>query len=106
MQTKIPFFPENTKLINETVGFCEMEYWVNAIDGKPYFYITADVNEKMIEMLNAEIIPKLLELHPVSQEHKKRMEEDENEPLFTLVFDREAYPTCSPDGRRRIIFGT
>ena len=68
-----------------------MEYWVNAIDGKPYFYITADVNEKMIEMLNAEIIPKLLELHPVSQEHKKRMEEDENEPLFTLVFDREAY---------------
>ena len=68
-----------------------MEYWVNAHDGSPYFYIAASVNEKMIEMLNEEIVPKLLELHPVSEEHKKRMEENENEPLFTLVFDREAY---------------
>jgi hypothetical protein len=68
-----------------------MEYWVNANDGKPYFYVTAAVNEKMIEMLNEKIVPKLLELHPVSDEHKKRMLEDENEPLFTLVFDREAY---------------
>jgi len=68
-----------------------MEYWVNALDGRPYFYVSASVNEKMIEMLNEEIVPKLLELHPVSEDHKKRMEEDDNEPLFTLVFDREAY---------------
>ena len=68
-----------------------MEFWVNASDGNPYFYITADVNEKMIEMLTNEIVPQLLELHPVSDEHKKRMQEDEDEPLFTIVFDREAY---------------
>jgi hypothetical protein len=68
-----------------------MEFWVNASDGSPYFYITADVNEKMIEMLTDEIVPELLKLHPVSDEHKKRMEEDEDEPLFTIVFDREAY---------------
>jgi hypothetical protein len=68
-----------------------MEFWVNASDGSPYFYITAPVNEKMIEMLKAEIVPELLKLHPVSVEHKKRMEADKDEPLFTIVFDREAY---------------
>jgi hypothetical protein len=68
-----------------------MDFWVNASDGNPYFYVTADVNEKMNEMLTEEIIPQLLHLHPVSEEHKQRMEADENVPLFTLVFDREGY---------------
>jgi hypothetical protein len=68
-----------------------MEFWVNASDGSPYFYITADVNEKMNEMLSDEIIPELIKLHSVSDEQKQRMDENEKEPLFTLVFDREAY---------------
>jgi hypothetical protein len=68
-----------------------IEFWVNARDGSPYFYVTAEVNEKMIEMLTDEIVPELIKLHPVSDEHKKRMEDDEDEPLFTIVFDREAY---------------
>ena len=71
-----------------------MEFWVNAKDGSPYFFITAKVNEKMIEMLESEIISQLLKLHPVSPEHKKKMEENRDIPLFTLVFDREAW---SPD---------
>jgi hypothetical protein len=70
------------------------EFWVNASDGMPYFFITAQVNEKMIEMMESEIIPQLIKLHPVSAEQKKRMDECEKEPLFTLVFDREAW---SPD---------
>jgi len=68
-----------------------MDFWVNASDGNPYFYVTADVNEKMNEMLTEEIVPQLLQLHPVSEEHKQRMEADEDVPLFTLVFDREGY---------------
>ena len=48
----------------------------------------------MIEMLEREIIPQLLKLHPVSPEHQKQMEENPQIPLFTLVFDREAW---SPD---------
>jgi len=68
-----------------------MEFWVNSGDGSPYFFITADVNEKMQEMLSDEIIPKLLELHPVSEERRKMMAECTEEPVFTLVFDREAY---------------
>ena len=47
-----------------------MEFWINASDGSPYFFVTAEVNEKMGKML---------------------LEENPKEPLFTLVFDREAY---------------
>jgi len=68
-----------------------MEFWVNACDGRPYFYVSADVNEKMGEILTEEIVPRLLALHPVSDEHKKRMEANPDEPFFTLVFDREGY---------------
>ena len=68
-----------------------MEFWVNTLDGNPYFFVTAAVNEKMGEMLRSEIIPELLKLHPVSEERKQRMEEHPEEPVFTLVFDREAY---------------
>ena len=68
-----------------------MEFWVNASDGCPYFYVTADVNEKMGEILNDEMVPQLLELHPVSDERKKSMEKNPDEPVFTLIFDGEAY---------------
>jgi hypothetical protein len=68
-----------------------MEFWVNASDGRPYFYVTADVNEKMGEMLSNEIVPQLLKLHPTSDEQKQRMEANPDEPVFTLIFDREAY---------------
>ena len=68
-----------------------MEFWVNSRDGNPYFFITAEVNEKMIEMLSDKIVPQLIELHPASLEQKKRMEDNPDEPLFTLIFDREAY---------------
>jgi hypothetical protein len=68
-----------------------MEYWVNASDGSPYFYVTADVNEKMGEILNDEIVPELLRLHPVSDQRKQIMESNPDEPVFTLIFDREAW---------------
>ena len=68
-----------------------MDFWINASDGNPYFYVTADVNEKMNEMLTEEIVPQLIQLHPVSEEHKRLMEADKDVPLFTLIFDREGY---------------
>lgn len=68
-----------------------MEFWVNSSTGMPFFFVTAEVNEKMIEMLQTDIIPRLLELHPVSEQQRKSMEENPDYPLFTLVFDREAY---------------
>jgi hypothetical protein len=68
-----------------------MEFWVNDVSGQPFFFVTAQVNEKMIEMIESEIIPKLLQMHPVSDEQKELMKANANYPLFTLIFDREAY---------------
>jgi hypothetical protein len=68
-----------------------MEFWVNSSSGMPYFFVTAQVNEKMLEMLENEIIPRIVELHPIGEEHKAMMEENPNYPRFTPVFDREGY---------------
>jgi hypothetical protein len=68
-----------------------MEFWINASDGSPYFFVTAQVNEKMIEMLVKEIIPVLLNLHPLSDERIRELQASDDEPIFTLVFDREAW---------------
>jgi hypothetical protein len=39
-----------------------MEFWVNSSSGLPFFFVTGEVNEKMIDMLEVEIIPQLLQL--------------------------------------------
>jgi Transposase protein len=66
------------------------EFWVNNKDGMPYFYITGQVNEKLIEMLETQIIPTLLKEMP-SKYTQEELENDPELPRFTLVFDREAY---------------
>ena len=68
-----------------------MEFWINAPQGLPFFFITAPVNEKMIEMLETQIIPCLLEMHVISDCQQEEMNRNPDYPLFTLVFDREAY---------------
>ena len=68
-----------------------MEFWINATDGSPYFFVTAQVNEKMEEMLIKEIIPELLNLHPLSDERIGELKASADEPIFTLVFDREVW---------------
>jgi hypothetical protein len=68
-----------------------MEFWVNGKDGMPFFFITATVNEKMIEMLDNEIIPQLLKIHYLTDEHREKMQEQPDYPRFTLAFDREGY---------------
>jgi hypothetical protein len=66
------------------------EFWVNNKEGMPYFYITGQVNEKLLEMLETQIIPTLLEEIP-SKYRQEELDNDPNLPRFTLVFDREAY---------------
>lgn len=68
-----------------------LEFWVNSPEGLPFFVVTSQVNEKMLEVLENEIIPRLIELHPVSEEQQMVMDENPDHPLFTLVFDREGY---------------
>ena len=66
------------------------EFWVNNKNGMPYFYVTGQVNEKLLEMLDTAIIPKLLHEMP-SKYTEQQLLQDPDLPRFTIVFDREAY---------------
>ena len=67
-----------------------MEFWVNNHQGMPYFVVSGEVNEKLGEMLSAQIIPRLKEqvALPVSEQ---ALLDDPSLPRFTIVFDREGY---------------
>lgn len=66
------------------------DFWVNNGSGLPYFYVTGQVNEKLMQMIKEEIVPQLIEdIH-----HDKLTPElfsEKDKPLFTIVFDREGY---------------
>lgn len=66
------------------------EFWVNNSQGMPYFYVTGQVNEKLLEMLDTQIIPKLIDEMP-SKYTQEQLQADPDLPRFTIVFDREAY---------------
>ncbi|NCB85790.1 MAG: hypothetical protein EOM44_15070 [Bacteroidia bacterium] len=66
------------------------EFWVNNNEGMPYFYVTGQVNEKLLEMLDKQIIPKLLNEMP-SKYSEAQLQADCDLPRFTIVFDREGY---------------
>lgn len=74
-----------------------MEFWVNNHHGMPYFVVTGEVNEKMGEMLQDKIIPKLMNevALPVSEQ---ALMEDPDLPRFTLTFDREGYSPAAFKG--------
>lgn len=66
------------------------DYWVNALDGAPFFCVTKAVDPGLVKTLEEEIVPRLLEDVP----GQPTAEELEAQPLrhrFTLVFDREGY---------------
>jgi hypothetical protein len=66
------------------------EYWVNNQMGMPYLVVFAELNEKLKEALEKQVIPRLLEdtRHLIDHDQLKS---DPDLPLFTLIFDREAY---------------
>jgi hypothetical protein len=70
----------------------ETDYWVNAMDGQPFFVITKTVDPGLLQVLRNDIVPRLIEEVP-----GQPLEQLSENPLlhrFTLVFDREGY---SPD---------
>ena len=66
------------------------EFWINDKNGMPYFYITGQVNEKLLEMLDKHIIPALRDEMPCKYSEQE-LQDDPDLPRFTVVFDREAY---------------
>ena len=70
-----------------------VEFWVNNFEGKPYFFVTGQVNEKLQQALIQEIVPELNTLNQ-SRISQQELDSDPDLPRYTLAFDREAY---SPD---------
>lgn len=69
------------------------DYWVNAMDGKPFFLVNKEVDPGLIKVIENEIVPRLSDEVP----NQPTAEELEADPLlhrFTMIFDREGY---SPD---------
>lgn len=68
------------------------DYWVNAMDGQPFFMVNQAVDPGMIEVIERDILPQLNQRVP-----EQPVEPGDTKPKkhrFTLVFDREGY---SPD---------
>jgi len=66
------------------------DYWVNALDGQPFFCVTKPVDPGLQKTLEADIVPRLLVDIP-GQPGGQRLEDDPLLQRFTLVFDREGY---------------
>jgi len=66
------------------------DYWVNAMDGQPFFMVNKAVDPGLLAVLEDEIVPRLEQEVPCQLE---LFELDKN-PLvarFSLIFDREGY---------------
>ena len=66
------------------------DYWINALDGRPFFLVSRPVDPGLIEVLRTEIVPRLLEDAP-GQPTAAALAEDPLLHRFTLVFDRAGY---------------
>ena len=71
-----------------------VDYWVNAMDGQPFVYINKEIDHGLVQALREDVIPWVESNAAVSAEHQRKMDADELQPRFTVVFDREGY---SPD---------
>lgn len=66
------------------------DYWVNAMDGQPFFFINKEVDPGLIKVVEHEIVPRLIDEVP-NQPTEQQLEQHPLLPCFTLVFDREGY---------------
>jgi hypothetical protein len=69
------------------------DYWVNAMDGKPFFVVSQPVDPGMLKAIEHDILP-VLEQDVPNQPDAEQLAADHHLHRFTMVFDREGY---SPD---------
>lgn len=86
-QTKLPrhYVARQKLCLRATVDF-----WVNAMDGQPFFAINKVVDPGLIEVIEADIVPRLMQEVP-NQPNQAQLDADLLLHRFTLVFDREGY---------------
>jgi hypothetical protein len=66
------------------------DYWVNAMDGQPFFVINQAVDPGLIKVIEHDIAPRL-EREVPAQSAQAMLDLDPLLHRFTLVFDREGY---------------
>jgi len=66
------------------------DYWVNAMDGQPFFVVTRAVDPGLSKVLREQIVPRLLSEVP-GQPAQSALAADRLLSRFALVFDREGY---------------
>jgi len=74
------------------------DYWVNAMDGQPFFVVTQAADPGLLQTLETEIIPRLLAEVP-NQPTEAELAADRWRARFTLVCDRAVY---SPEFMKRL----
>lgn len=88
-QTKLPkHYVARQKLCLRATS----DYWVNAMDGVPFFYINKAVDPGLISVIENDILLKVNDIFPL--DNFLTNSKNPNEHRFTFVFDREGY---SPD---------
>jgi len=66
------------------------DYWVNAMDGQPFFVVTKPIDPGLIAVLRDELVPRLKKDVP-NQPGEEVIEANPLRHRFTLVFDRAGY---------------
>lgn len=66
------------------------DYWVNAMDGQPFFVVSQPVDPGLLAVLRQSIIPRLKEEVP-GQPSAEELARDQRLHRFVLIHDREGY---------------
>ena len=66
------------------------DYWVNAMDGRPFFVVSCAVDPGLLSVLREQIVPRLKADVP-NQPTLGQLEADPLLSRLTIVFDREGY---------------
>jgi hypothetical protein len=66
------------------------DYWVNAMDGKPFLVVSQAVDPGLLQVLEHDIVPRL-EADIPQQPGAEQLDADPLLHRFTVVFDREGY---------------
>jgi len=75
-----------------------VDYWVNAMDGQPFFLVNKKVDPGLLKVLTNDIVPRL-EAEAPNQPTPEELEANPYLHKLTLVFDREGY---SPDFMKKM----
>jgi hypothetical protein len=62
------------------------EYWVNDQHGQPFLFFIGDLNERLKDAIEQQIVPALIE-----DTGNIAPPDDSAQPRFTIIFDRECY---------------